>query len=193
MLAVATAGVLRPRPLLSSELQHLSEKRFVAVPRWLAAAEVAWLQADAMAVDARIGVECQVGSTDRRLALDERRSRQCSLLRPPPPNAAGSTDLRAALVQAVHALRCELQSTSVQRLPRLEPFETELNYLLYPRGGHYVRHLDQPYASSGWERQGRTAWDGGSFSGFHTRRVISFILCAPLSSCPIAAVIMCLT
>jgi Rps23 Pro-64 3,4-dihydroxylase Tpa1-like proline 4-hydroxylase len=62
-------------------------------------------------------------------------------------------------------------------LPYLEPFETELSYLLYPVGGHYRRHLDIPRTQiAGWKLQGRAASDGGSFCGGRTRRVVSFIL-----------------
>ena len=95
---------------------------------------------------------------------------------PPPPNTAGSVATRKQLIDAVNAVRSQLQASALLELPQLEPFETELNYLLYPVGGHYKRHLDVPYYDDGWVRQGRRASDGGSFSGGSTRRVISFIL-----------------
>ena len=34
------------------------------------------------------------------------------------------------------------QAAALPALPRLAPFETELNYLLYPIGGHYKRRAD---------------------------------------------------
>ena len=61
-------------------------------------------------------------------------------------------------------------------MPHLEPFETELNYLLYPIGGHYKRHLDTGKKRDGWKLQGRSEANGGSFCGGRTRRVVSFIL-----------------
>ena len=131
-----------------------------------------------LAVDAASGRECGVGvpssGTNRR---DEsvRRSRQCSLY-PPPPVGAGSVELRQTFYDAVGALRDELQACEELALPELADFETELIYLLYPVGGHYMRHLDVPRAGDGWVPKGRRATDGGSLSGAATRRAISFIL-----------------
>ena len=71
----------------------------------------------------------------------------------------------------------QLQASATMALPYLEPFETELNYLLYPIDGHYKRHLDIPLRiDAGWKLQGRAASEGGSFCGGRTRRVVSFIL-----------------
>ena len=110
-----------------------------------------------------------------RIDHDVRKSRQCNLY-PPPSNSAGSVHTRAALIEAVNGLRTELQASIPLGLPQLAPFSTELNYLLYPTGGHYMRHLDVPSREGGWDRVGRLACDGGSFHGERTRRVISFIL-----------------
>ena len=166
------------RPLLPSELRRLKSDRYAVIPNWLTPAEVDALRADALAVDAASGRECGVGvpssGTNRR---DEsvRRSRQCSLY-PPPPVGAGSVELRQTFYDAVGALRDELQACEELALPELADFETELIYLLYPVGGHYMRHLDVPRAGDGWVPKGRRATDGGSLSGAATRRAISFIL-----------------
>jgi len=96
---------------------------------------------------------------------------------PPPSNVAGCVAARASIIDDVKRLRMQLQASATMALPYLEPFETELNYLLYPVGGHYKRHLDIPRRQdSGWKLQGRAASAGGSFCGGRTRRVISFIL-----------------
>lgn len=176
MLAVALP---RSRVLLPTQLQHLSEHRYVVIKDWLSVAQVAELQKDATAVDeygstrdSHIG-NGQIGSATLDPSI--RKSRQCSLV-PPPSNAAGSTHTRARLIHVVNGLRQELQASTTLGLPHLEPFQTELSYVIYPVGGHYKRHLDTKYASSGWKLQGRKACDGGSFCGGRTRRVISFIL-----------------
>ena len=80
------------------------------------------------------------------------------------------------MIEAADELRRQLQASEALALPQLQPFDTELNYLCYPVGGHYKRHLDQPYGDSGWVQKGRRASNGGSFCGSRTRRVVSFIL-----------------
>jgi len=92
-----------------------------------------------------------------------------SVAYPPPPNAAGSVAARSRLIDNVNRLRVQLEESIMMSLPYLEPFETELNYLLYPPGGHYIRHLDIPRKiDSGWKLQGRAAAEGGSFcAGLH--------------------------
>lgn len=47
-----------------------------------------------------------------------------------------------ALIHTVNGLRNELQASTTLQLPEMKPFCTELNYLLYPAGGHYMRHLE---------------------------------------------------
>ncbi|EOD13046.1 hypothetical protein EMIHUDRAFT_445922 [Emiliania huxleyi CCMP1516] len=170
--------ILLARPLRTGELERLHRHRYVVVPDWLTRAQTGRLQADAVAVGADSGFESAVGSVNfgtARVDTEVRRSRQCSIY-PPPRNAAGSVTERDGLVSAVNGLRRELEAAALPALPRLAPFETELNYLLYPIGGHYKRHLDQPRGNSGWQRQGRRAADGGSISGGSLRRVVSFIL-----------------
>ena len=173
--ALSAAPSTSSRPLLQSELHLLSEQRFVSIPRWLSDAQIDGLQADAIACGRSIGAtECGVGR-EGRVNERVRLSRECSFY-PPPPNAAGVMAERAALIEVVRKLRGELQASSTLDLPYLEPFETELAYLLYPVGGHYKRHLDVPHREAGWKLQGRASSDGGSFCGGRTRRVVSFIL-----------------
>ena len=137
------------------------------------------LMRDALAVrrfggtfDCHIGNDRVVGSVHDP---NVRNSRMCTLY-PPPSNAAGSSQVRSRLISAVNGLRRELQASPALALPHLEPFETELSYLLYPVGGHYQKHLDTGHQGRGWKPQGRQALDGGSLRGGRTRRVISFIL-----------------
>jgi SM-20-related protein len=166
------------RPLLPSHLHHLQQHRYVVIPNWLSDDLVNRLQADALAVDAQVGVQCGIGVVrdgSRVLNTEVRRSRQVAFY-PPPPNSIGCTSTRASLIDAVADLRNQLQLSQQLALPPIEPFSTELNYLLYPPGGHYKRHLDQPYGDDGWVRLGRGAEDGGSLCGGRTRRILSFIL-----------------
>jgi SM-20-related protein len=167
------------RPLKQSELQLLNDQRYVVIPRWLSDEQTDALHEDAIAVDASASAfDCCVGSSDGGARLDHsvRHSRQCPFY-PPPPNAAGSVAARSRLIDNVNRLRVQLEESIMMSLPYLEPFETELNYLLYPPGGHYIRHLDIPRKiDSGWKLQGRAAAEGGSFCGGRTRRVLSFIL-----------------
>ena len=165
------------RSLLPSELAHLHQHRYAVIPDFCAPWAIAQLKADVLAVNDCFDA-CKIGTDtagDRRHDESVRRSRQASII-PPPPNHAGSVATRNALLDAVGRLRCELQSSSILRLPELAQFKTELNYLHYPVGGHYGRHLDTPYHDAGWQRLGRSASAGGSFSGARTRRVVSFIL-----------------
>ena len=147
----------------------------VVIPDWITTDQTNRLQRDAVTLDSLTGWDCHIGS-NANIQLDTSylRSRQCNIY-PPPSNAAGSESTRASIIAEVNALRSQLQQADLG-LPHLAPFETELNYLCYPSGGHYRRHLDQPYTNAGWVRCGRAASDGGSFGGQHTRRVISFIL-----------------
>ena len=149
---------------------------YVVVRNWMTPAETALLQQDAIAVDGHVGKDCTIGKGLIRTRDDGvRRSRQ-SPFYPPPPNTAGSTATRAMMIEAADELRRQLQASEALALPQLQPFDTELNYLCYPVGGHYKRHLDQPYGDSGWVQQGRRASNGGSLCGSRTRRVVSFIL-----------------
>ena len=161
--------------LSTAQLEHLHLHRYVIVPNWLSVAQTAALQHDALAVDAHSGFESHVGTASPALDHSIRRSRQRPFY-PPPSNAAGCVATREKLIAAVNKLRDTLQSSALMDLPSLRPFETELSYLCYPDGGHYQRHLDQPYANAGWVRRGRCAADGGSLSGYRTRRVVSFVL-----------------
>ena len=169
------------RPLLPSELRRLKSDRYAVIPNWLTPAEVDALRADALAVDAASGRECGVGvpsSGTNRRDQSVRRSRQCSLY-PPPPVGAGSVELRQTFYDAVGALRDELQACEELALPELADFETELIYLLYPVGGHYMRHLDVPRAGDGWVPKGRRATDGGSLSGAASRHGMCDDACMP--------------
>jgi SM-20-related protein len=164
--------------LLPNQLQHLQQHRYVVVPNWLPSDLISRLQVDALAVDAEHGFECGIGverQGSRHRNPSVRRSRQVAFY-PPPPNRVGCQWTRSKLIEAVDGLRDQLQASDLLALPRLERFSTELNYLLYPVGGHYARHMDQPYGDEGWVRLGRGAADGGSLGGGCTRRVLSFIL-----------------
>jgi len=79
-------------------------------------------------------------------------------------------------MNSIALLRQQLQDEEALGLPELTPSYTELNYLLYPDGGHYKRHLDVSRQNDGWILHGRHACDGGSLSGFSTRRVVSFLI-----------------
>ena len=164
--------------LKQSDLQLLHEQRYVVIPGWLSDAATRCLQRDAVAVAlCKSTFDCCVGSGSDGPKLDAnvRKSQQCPFY-PPPPNTAGSVATRAAFIDVIRQLRTELQASSMMALPHLEPFETELSYLLYPVGGHYIRHLDIPKTrDAGWKLRGRASSDGGSFCGGRTRRVISFI------------------
>ena len=139
------------------ELEQLHSERYVVCHNWLADASIDLLRTDALAVDDTTGLDCSTGSKDlRQIDPTVRKSRQSSVI-PPPPNTAGSIDTRSQLIDAVNDVRSQLQASALLDLPQLEPFETELNYLLYPVGGHYKRHLDVPYYDDGWVRQGRRA------------------------------------
>ncbi|EOD14587.1 hypothetical protein EMIHUDRAFT_432519 [Emiliania huxleyi CCMP1516] len=182
--------ILLARPLRTGELERLHRHRYVVVPDWLTRAQTGRLQADAVAVGADSGFESAVGSVNfgtARVDTEVRRSRQCSIY-PPPRNAAGSVTERDGLVSAVNGLRRELEAAALPALPRLAPFETELNYLLYPIGGHYKRHLDQPRGNSGWQRQGRRAADGGSISGGRSAAVSAGSAAAAAAAVTAAAV-----
>lgn len=165
------------RPLTPSHLASLAKHRYVVIPNWLDSAATARICQDALALaDAGLAVPCAVGDRDG-MPLDgsQRESRQCSL-RPPPANHIGCVKTRDDLESSVNSLREQLQSSAQLELPQLQPFLTELKYLLYPVGGHFGRHLDAQIADDGWRRQGRSSADGGSLSGSALRRVISFIL-----------------
>ena len=79
------------------------------------------------------------------------------------------------LYAAVDSLRLEIDSAQLG-ISRLTPFQTELAYLYYPVGGHYLRHRDVPAVNGGWYPLGRRAEDGGSFSGAALKRTVSFLL-----------------
>lgn len=102
----------------------------------------------------------------------------CSL-RPPPPPASGSIDVRLALCDALEGLRTALDAAP--QLAHVEPltrFHTEVAYLLYPAGGFYERHLDTPRPAGGWLRVGRAPEDGSSLLRGQTRerRTLSLLL-----------------
>jgi hypothetical protein len=182
LLAACAAAVRpfrQPLPLDRSQISALVQNRYVVVPNWLSPEDTTELQADTIALEkAGRTYECRVGTHTMgtmRLALDIRQSSQCAVY-PPPPNDAGSVNARDRLIAAVAGLREQLQQQSELHLPALLPFSTELSYLLYPKGGHYVRHLDVPDRNEGWTRYGRQESDGGSLSGFSTRRVVSFLI-----------------
>ena len=175
----STVGSSASAPLLQTQLQALNDHRYVVIKDWISNVQTDELMRDALAVrqfggtfDCHIGNDRSVGSAHDPSV---RNSRMCTLY-PPPSNVAGSVQVRTRLTSVVDGLRRELQASTVLALPHLEPFETELSYLLYPVGGHYQRHLDTGHRGRGWKLLGRQASDGGSLRGGRTRRVISFIL-----------------
>ena len=177
----STVGASARAPLLlQAQLQALNDNRYVAIKNWISNAQTDELMCDALAVRRFGGTyDCHIGDSAGGVGSvhdpSVRNSRMCTLY-PPPSNSAGSVDVRARLTSIVDRLRRELQASSVLALPYLEPFQTELHYLLYPVGGHYKRHLDTGYQARGWKLLGRQASDGGSLRGGRTRRVISFLI-----------------
>ena len=157
-LLVAVIAVRAARALDASQVRKLVRDRYVVIPNWLSLGVTHHLRADALAVEAAgATLDCHVGTSKMgtaRLEHDIRRSRQCPLF-PPPPNAAGCVATRDRLKTAVRELREDLEQHSALNLPALAPFSTELGYLLYPKGGHYKRHLDTPGREDGWTRKGR--------------------------------------
>ena len=146
VVAAPSAFAFASRTISVKQQQSLCNNRYLVVPQWLSPSAIETIQKDAVAVDAAAGFDCMVGTASKgsaRLDVDVRRSRQCNLY-PPPSNAAGCVQTRDALIHAVNDLRESLQASSSLQLPHLAPFSTELNYLLYPSGGHYMRHLDVP-------------------------------------------------
>lgn len=167
-------------PLLPSQIECFHRHRFVVIPDWLPAGTVSRLKEDALELDAKgLAVASLVGNSagenvnDPGLSL--RKSRSIGLF-PPPPNHAGCVATRDTLYRSVRALREQLQAAHQLQMPPLKPFDIELKYLLYPRGGHFTRHLDAKREDGGWRLDGRCAANGGSFSGSAHRRVVSFIL-----------------
>lgn len=181
LLALAlerTAAIthLTPRALTAEQLRSLGTRGFCEATNWLPAAQVASLRADVMALDrAGLAEEARVGSaaTERH---DVRRTRVCHII-PPPPPCAGSVDVRLALCAAFEGLRVELDGArELSHLATLEPFQTELLYLLYPPTGFYVRHRDVPSAHGGWRMVGREVADGTALARSQVRRSISVLL-----------------
>ena len=164
-------------PLSRSAIAQLAGPRgFCVVHDWLPASSVRAVLADALACDqAGLSRRAAVGSMKHgNYGMNElvRSSSMCPLI-PPPRPSAGNVDVRLALTHAVSSLREQLSAApALQYLPSLEPFRTELSYLYYPVGGFYLRHLDVPTASNGWQPLGRCPADGGSFSGARDRREI---------------------
>ena len=166
-------------PLLPSQLARFHRERYAVIPNWLPPTEIAQLRADALTLDAGghavASLVGDAGGAQLENGEELRRSRSVGLF-PPPPNDEGCVTTRAELIRSVRALRDQLQAAHHLALPRLEPFDIELKYLLYPVGGHFTRHLDAKRENDGWRLNGRSAADGGSFSGSAHRRVVSFIL-----------------
>lgn len=176
----AAAPVAAPLP--AAALEALERDGWCVVPQWLPADAVSAILADAEALDAaglprEAGVgSTRSGSTARRMDTEVRRSRMLPLI-PAPSPARGHVDTRLALAAAVEALRAELDAAAaLPTLAPLAPFQTELSYLFYPPGGHYLRHVDVPSVGDGWNALGRRAEDGGSFSGAQVRREVSLLL-----------------
>lgn len=183
MLGLATNALseLRsPPPLPSATIAQFDRDGFCVVPNWLSAAAADAVLQDALLCEAeglprRAGIGSTLrGSTAIRQEDQTRRSSQLALI-PPPAPSAGDVDTRMALAEALRCLRAELEA-SVATLPALSPFHTELAYLYYPTGGFYLRHIDVPSVRGGWNPVGRTAEDGGSFSGAALRREVSILL-----------------
>jgi len=154
----------------------LATRGFCVVPSWMPNEDVARVQADVSEIDAHgLLRAAMVGSGDN-IRADEsiRQSGMCSLI-PGPPLHVGSADTRWQLTEAMGRLRVELElAPQLSHLSELTPFETELAYLSYPRGGFYQRHTDVP--SRGWCIVGRKPCDGSSLARYERRRTISVLL-----------------
>eukprot|EP00967_Tisochrysis_lutea_P010734 scaffold12243_cov31-Tisochrysis_lutea.AAC.1 len=162
------------RPIDANAIASLAQRGWCVVPKWLDPPSTAALLADAIALDAPCARNAAVGSHDARgVDTQVRNSRLCALY-PPPPPSAGFADTRMALYSAAAALREHLQAEESLGLPEMHPFQTELSYLYYPKGGFYKRHLDVPPTNDGWYLRTRRPEHGGSGRG--VRRALSFIL-----------------
>ena len=184
-LSPPTAPPITPAapPLLNaSSHAALRADGFVVVEHFLAAELVEALRADAAALGAagkfvRAGVGSPDGHSGRgsKLDVEIRRSRCCWLL-PPPPTDVGVVGARRALLATVEALRVELAGAHGLAL---EPFRTEVQYLDYPAGGYYQRHLDVGNRNGGWLSYGRDdAGVKGHYNGLpgsQWRRTLSFL------------------
>lgn len=189
VLGIAAAHVttirVAPRRLAPAELDALRARGYCVARDWLPAEQVAAIRADARALGCtRAARDAHVGGSagvERIYDTRVRSSRMCPL-HPPPDLRVGSVDLRSALDVALDELRAELCGArsflwgDTSGMLPLEPFDSELAYLLYPPGGFYLRHRDTPAAHNGWVRTGRAEGDGGSWLGHENRREVSMLL-----------------
>ena len=136
------AAQIAPRPstlpLSAQAIADLHSQGYAVIPRWLPADEVRQLLEDALALEA--------GSSAAGVGLRKREDagiRHAKHHRLHPPTGwqtTGRVAARLALSQRMHGLCEELNSGA--ELPKLIPWESELGYVYYPRGGFYERHKD---------------------------------------------------